>query len=92
MRIYSDTCYNCGAYKTEVEASRRSKDPRYCATVDYWGECINEWPRHIFVVTEAQLKADEEAELEHLRQMGEFADFVRNEESKTLPKKEGTKP
>ena len=34
-------CLHCGQTKGEVKANQT-----YCATVDYFGECIDDWPQH----------------------------------------------
>ena len=36
-----DTCLQCGETRAAVKAHGY-----FCATVDYYGECQDEWPRH----------------------------------------------
>jgi len=41
MKVPVDTCLQCGETRATVKANNY-----YCATVDYYGECIDAWPRH----------------------------------------------
>lgn len=59
-----DDCIQCGESKAAVRESQRRKDPIYCATVDYWGECMEDWDRHRFVWT-AKDQAGLDAETAH---------------------------
>lgn len=59
-----DDCVQCGETKAAVRESQRRKDPIYCATVDYYGECTEDWDRHRFVWT-AKDQADLDAETAH---------------------------
>lgn len=36
-----DNCLNCGEHRETVK-----RHGYHCATVDYFGECHEEWPRH----------------------------------------------
>ena len=41
MSTPTDTCLHCGETRAAVKANGL-----YCATVDGYGECSEEWPRH----------------------------------------------
>lgn len=41
MSVPIDTCLQCDQTRATVKAN-----DYYCATVDYYGECQEEWPRH----------------------------------------------
>jgi hypothetical protein len=73
--IKNDVCLHCGQHK---ESIKRNKT--FCATVTYEGETDMEWSRHRFKPYSpkeiaAQI-ADEEA---YVKQMGDFAEFVKNQ-------------
>jgi hypothetical protein len=72
----SQECVQCGSTREAVKRGRL-----YCVTVTYEGETDYEWPRHRFKPYSekelARIKSDED---EYVRQMGEFADFVKKEE------------
>lgn len=69
-------CLYCG----ETEAAIR-KHQLFCGGVDaYTGEATWERARHRFKpFTEKELKAIEADELEAVKQMGEFAEYVENQ-------------
>jgi len=48
-----DECVQCGEGKAKIRAAqhRGVYQTIYCATVDYWGECVEEWDRHKFTWT-----------------------------------------
>lgn len=55
----SDTCLNCHENYEAIKRSRNGMDNIYCAEVDYFGECVQEWPRHRFVITKAYIRSVE---------------------------------
>ena len=68
-------CVFCNQTKDSIKANKL-----YCAGVDsYTGECTWERDRHRFKpFSEKELEAQAKDEAEYIKQMGEFADFVRN--------------
>ncbi len=74
-----DVCVQCHETRGEIKRSQL-----YCATVDAAtengpGEVNAEWPRHRFKpYSKRELDAQARDEAEACRQMGEFADFVRD--------------
>lgn len=82
---HSDTCFNCGEYKSTIRDSQLRRDPMLCATLystEYGPEVGNEYDRHRFVRTEKQKTAEEADELAYYEQMNDFADFVNAEATK----------
>jgi hypothetical protein len=61
-----DECVQCGESKEAIRESQRKGglDVLFCATVDYYGECSNDWDRHKFIWTEAD-QAHQDAEEAH---------------------------
>ena len=61
---YRDECVQCGESKAAIRESQRKGglDVLYCATVDHYGECLQDWERHRFIWTEAD-QASQEAEV-----------------------------
>lgn len=58
-----DECVQCGESKAAIRESQRKGGQHvlFCATVDYYGECSQDWDRHKFIWTEAdQAAADAE--------------------------------
>ena len=41
-------CLQCGESQAAIRASQQAKDPIYCGSVDYFGECEWEADRHRF--------------------------------------------
>lgn len=60
-----DKCLHCGQSKAEVKANNT-----YCAAVDHYGECQEEWDRH-------QWRDWSDAELRRLRILPEFMGLYR---------------
>lgn len=70
----NDVCLQCGQNR---EAIKRRKT--FCATVTYEGETDCEWSRHRYKpYSQKELDAMLRDEQEHVKQMGEFADFCKN--------------
>lgn len=62
-KAYLDYCYLCNESKEAIKYSQRNtNNPIFCGAVDYFGECIWESERHVFVVSEEAYKADLAAE------------------------------
>lgn len=49
----------CGESKAAIKESQRrgGQHVLYCATVDYYGECTQDWERHRFIWTKADQRA-----------------------------------
>jgi len=68
-KVHLENCYLCGESKAAIKYSQSIKDPIYCvlmgtATEGGPAEAYQEFDHHVFVVTEEQIKADKDAEME----------------------------
>lgn len=75
-KAYLDECYLCRESKAAIKYSQSNKDSIYCAILDYYGECIQEFDHHVFVITEKQYQAELEAEEQMYKDMGDMADWM----------------
>lgn len=41
-------CLQCGETQAAIRAHQSRGEPFFCATVDYYGDCSEEWERHRF--------------------------------------------
>jgi hypothetical protein len=75
-KIYLDECYLCHESKAAIKHSQSIKNPIYCGIMSggLESELMEEYDHHIFVVTEKQIKADEEAEKQMYKDMAEMYD------------------
>lgn len=70
-----DYCYLCNESKEAIKYSQRNtKSPIYCGAVDYFGECLWEADRHVFVITEKSYKDDIQSENDWFVANGEEID------------------
>jgi hypothetical protein len=74
-----DKCVQCGESKAAIRESQRKGGQHilYCATVDYYGECAEDWDRHRFTWT-AKDQAAQDAEDAHWTAL---ADAIEAEEA-----------
>ena len=85
-KVYLENCYLCGESKEAVKYSQSVKDSIYCVLMSYGEtpEALQEYDHHVFVVTDKMKEAHERDEAEMYKQMGEFADWVKEEEKRTI--------
>jgi len=73
-----EDCVQCGESKAAIKESQRrgGQHVLYCAIVDYWGECSEEWDRHRFIWT----RKDQEAAEAEEAHWAAYADAIEAEE------------
>lgn len=79
-KIYLDECYFCHEGKAAIKHSQSIRDPIFCVGMSGYESPEVDWERdrHCFVVTNEQIKADQDA----AKKEGEFWARVFEEEQK----------
>ena len=85
QKVYLDHCYFCGMLKATIKYSQSIRDPILCVGMSGYETPEVDWERdrHCFVVTQAQIDADEAA----IRDEANFYETVMNEHPQTTEDK-----